>query len=49
MTLEQLAIDPGNLEVVFAHARVVLVWVGPSGRPIRIPDEVREALQGTGQ
>lgn len=25
-------------------ARVVGVWIGPDGRPMRIPDEVREAL-----
>jgi thioesterase III len=25
-------------------ARIVAVWVGPDGRPMRIPDEVRDAL-----
>jgi YbgC/YbaW family acyl-CoA thioester hydrolase len=28
------------------EARIVAVWVGPSGRPIRIPGEVRSALAG---
>jgi acyl-CoA thioester hydrolase len=31
-------------EVVHAEARVVAVWVGPHGRPMRIPEDVREAL-----
>lgn len=29
---------------VAADARVVAVWVGPDGSPMRIPSEVREAL-----
>lgn len=44
MTLEQTAFDPADPEVVFAEARVVLVWVGDDGRPVRIPREVRDAL-----
>jgi YbgC/YbaW family acyl-CoA thioester hydrolase len=31
---------------VHAEARVVAVWVGADGRPMRIPEEVREALGG---
>ena len=44
MILEQTACLPEDPEVVFAAARVVLVWVGPDRRPIRIPDDVRTAL-----
>ena len=44
LTLVQEAIDAGDSGVVFARARVVLVWVGPSGRPTRIPDDIRVAL-----
>lgn len=31
-----------------AEARVVGVWIGAEGRPIRIPDEIRQALQDRG-
>ena len=31
-------------EHVLARARVVIVWIGPDGRPTRIPDDVRAAL-----
>lgn len=44
MTLVQEAGAPGDPETVFARARVVLVWVGPDRRPMRIPDEVRKLL-----
>jgi acyl-CoA thioester hydrolase len=36
--------EPPGEAVVHAEARVVAVWVGPNGRPIRIPEDVREAL-----
>ncbi len=36
----------GGGEVTVAEAAVVLVWVGPGGRPMRVPDEVRQALAG---
>jgi acyl-CoA thioesterase FadM len=26
------------------RARVVAVWIGPDGRPMRVPDEVRSGL-----
>lgn len=29
-----------------ADARVVIVWLGPEGRPSPVPDEVRRALEG---
>lgn len=44
MTLRQVAVDPLDPEVVFAEARVVAVWIGPDGRPTRIPDDVRRAV-----
>jgi acyl-CoA thioester hydrolase len=44
MTLEQRMLSPGDGAVVYAEARVVVVWVGPDGRPMRVPDDVREAL-----
>lgn len=58
MTFHQVALgqvppreDPGEgdsrvEEVVHAEARVVAVWVGRHGRPMRIPQDVREALGG---
>lgn len=38
--------DAGGSPESAAEARVVVVWVGPEGRPMRIPDEVRSALGG---
>jgi acyl-CoA thioester hydrolase len=31
-------------ETVVARARVTAVWIGPNGRPMRVPDHVREGL-----
>lgn len=47
MVLVQTASAPGGGEsdpTVFAQARVVAVWIGPRGRPMRIPGDVRTAL-----
>lgn len=44
MVLDQVAADAGAPDTVLARARVVVVWVGPDGRPRRIPEEVRQAL-----
>jgi YbgC/YbaW family acyl-CoA thioester hydrolase len=44
MTLAQEASDPDDSAVVFARGRVILVWIGPNGRPTRVPDDVRAAL-----
>ena len=41
MTLVQEARSGGD---VLARARVVVVWIGPDGRPMRIPDDIRAAL-----
>jgi YbgC/YbaW family acyl-CoA thioester hydrolase len=48
MTLRQEAVrEPrdgnGDLEVA-ALARVVAIWINGGGRPMRVPEEVREAL-----
>lgn len=44
MTVEQVAFDESDPEHSFARARVVVVWIGPEGRPARIPDPVRQAV-----
>jgi YbgC/YbaW family acyl-CoA thioester hydrolase len=44
LTLHQEAFDPRRPDEVFAEGRVVVVWVGADRRPMRIPDDVREAL-----
>jgi len=44
MSLHQVALhEPG--EEVVAEARVVLVWIGPNRSPMKIPEEIREALK----
>lgn len=44
MSLVQVAYhDPGGETV--AEARVVLVWIGPDRSPMKIPEEIREALK----
>lgn len=44
MVLLQEARAADDPERVFARARVVAVWIGPDGRPMRIPEPVRRAL-----
>ena len=44
MTFHQVAVAARTPDVAFAEARVRAVWVGPDGRPARIPAEVRAAL-----
>lgn len=46
MTLEQRALADGDPESVVAEARVVVVWVGPDGRPMRIPEDIRRSIGG---
>jgi len=43
-SLLQEARDPADPDRVFARARVVLVWIGPDRRPMRIPADARSAL-----
>lgn len=43
--LQEARRDPRDDEdetTVVARARVVAVWIGDNGRPIRVPDEIRE-------
>lgn len=47
MTLEQVARNLFRDEAPVAEARVVVVWVGPDRRPMRIPEEVRDAFAPT--
>jgi len=44
LTIAQMMVAPDETEVVYAEARVVVVWIGPDGRPIRVPDDVRDAF-----
>jgi YbgC/YbaW family acyl-CoA thioester hydrolase len=48
MTLRQEALceprGPDDAPQVAALARVVAIWIGDGGRPMRVPEEVREAL-----
>ena len=43
-SLTQVARDPADPKRVFARARVVLVWIGPDRRPMRLPEDVRAGL-----
>jgi YbgC/YbaW family acyl-CoA thioester hydrolase len=45
-TFRQFCGDPEDPDVIYAEARVVAVWIGPDGRPMRIPGDVRRALCG---
>ncbi len=44
MTIGQRMVAPDDREVLYAEARVVVVWVGPDGRPMRVPQDVRDAF-----
>ncbi len=44
MILRQRILLEGQPGETVVEARVVLVWVGEDGRPMRIPDEVRTAF-----
>jgi YbgC/YbaW family acyl-CoA thioester hydrolase len=45
MTIRQALRDEVT-GAVYAEARVVAVWIGEDGRPMRIPDDVRSAFDG---
>lgn len=45
MVIGQKMTRPSDSELV-SEARVVAVWIGPDGTPMRIPAPVREALGG---
>ncbi len=46
LTIGQRMVAPhdGDEPGVYAEARVVLVWIGPDGRPMRVPQDVRDAF-----
>jgi acyl-CoA thioester hydrolase len=46
LTIGQRMVSPddGAGSVVYAEARVVVVWIGPDGRPMRVPQDVRDAF-----
>ena len=44
MVLRQEIVRPGEEEEVLVRAEVHAVWVGASGRPMRVPGEVKAAL-----
>lgn len=46
MVLAQLMVLDDDPAVPVARARVTAVWIGPDGRPMRVPPGVRAALGG---
>lgn len=38
-------LERAGVRDLVAEARVVVVWLGPDGRPARVPDEVRRAIE----
>ena len=44
MVLAQTMARIDDPEIVVARARVTAVWIGRGRKPIRVPDEVRQAL-----
>ena len=44
LTLRQVMAAPDGPDRSYAEAMVTVVWIGPNGRPTRIPDDVRERL-----
>ena len=43
-TLRQVSLEEGGSGDPFAEALVTIVWIGPDGRPMRIPDDVRRVM-----
>jgi acyl-CoA thioester hydrolase len=46
MVLAQEIVLADEPTTVVTRSRVVAVWIGPSGRPTRVPERVREGLSG---
>ena len=46
MILRQEIVRDDSSRAVIATAKITAVWIGPSRKPIRVPDEVREGLTG---
>jgi acyl-CoA thioester hydrolase len=44
MVLGQEIVREADPETTVARARVTAVWIGPNGKPMRVPDHVREGL-----
>lgn len=44
MVLAQEMVRAQEPETVVARARVTAVWIGPDGKPMRVPEDVREGL-----
>jgi len=45
MVLAQEIVRANDPETVISRARVTAVWISPTGRPMRVPDHVREGLE----
>ena len=45
MVLAQEIVRADDPDTVVARARVTAVWISPEGRPMRVPDHVREGLE----
>ncbi|MGD2045584.1 MAG: thioesterase family protein [Gemmatimonadota bacterium] len=48
MVFGQEIVRENDPDTVVARARVTGVWIGPSGRPTRVPEHVRRGLSGEG-
>jgi acyl-CoA thioester hydrolase len=46
MVLAQEIVRADEPETIVARARVRAVWIGPDGRPTRVPEHVRAGLSG---
>lgn len=49
MVLAQEIVHARDPSAMVTRARVTAVWVGPDRRPMRVPQEVRDRLSGTGR
>ncbi|GMV06009.1 MAG: hypothetical protein AMXMBFR53_22860 [Gemmatimonadota bacterium] len=48
MVLAQQVVREDDSTAEVARGRVTAVWIGPDGRPLRVPAEIRAALGGDG-
>lgn len=46
MVLAQKIVREDELDTVVAEARVTAVWIDPGGKPMRVPEHVRQGLSG---
>jgi acyl-CoA thioester hydrolase len=47
MILAQRIVRADDPATVVAQARVTAVWIGPTRRPVRVPEDVRAGLSGS--